>query len=201
MELKELMEKVEVFKTIKIIGSIVDLVPYTNDYLHEVVVLRNTSRAMYYLNQEKELSEKEQRKWYDNYLKKNDDIYWVIINKKEEFIGTTSLYDINYQQGSAEKGRLVVSKEKSLEGPYTLESELLLINIAFNNLDLKYITTSVKADNLEMQSINKRLGFQFYREVIIRGEAYNQYRLLKADFKSEYFDKIINHWRKRHERV
>lgn len=177
-------------------GYFVELIPYGIDFVEDVLRLRNTESAKYFLNQTEDLTVEKQLLWTKKYLEKNDDLYWMIRTKKEKtIIGTTALYDINAE--SCEKGRLIVDKEYRNTKPYVLDAELLILNLAFDVLKVKTVKTCTKVDNSNMQSINSKFGFTFEKNILIRNEAYNYYRLEESDFLDTKLKKTLLHWAKR----
>lgn len=177
-------------------GNFLTLFPYEDRFAIDVVNLRNVDRAKYYLNQHFDSTIQTQLDWAKEYFKRDNDIYWVIIcNNTKKIIGTTSLYDIT--QTKCEKGRLVIDEQFATSKPYTLEAEIMIIKIAFEELNLKNIITTTRYNNEKMESINKRLGFVHYGSHEIRGVQYQKYVLEKANFNPYPFEKILNHWLKR----
>ncbi|OXS79288.1 GNAT family N-acetyltransferase [Domibacillus enclensis] len=179
-------------------GSFITLIPYSNEYAADIVKLRNTDRARYYLHQGFEATVETQMAWTREYIEKTNDIYWVIqCNETKQIIGSTSLYEITHLQ--CEKGRLVIDEKVASCKPYVLEAEIMIIKVAFEKLQLKKIITSTRYDNGKMESINKRLGFVQYGFHDIRGVQYNDFVLEQENFNSKPFEKILSHWLKRGE--
>lgn len=174
-------------------GETVLLRPYSKFDASKVVDLRNTMRAQYYLNQGFESTIETQKKWQEEYFKRENDYYWVIeCRETGDFIGTTALYNIN--SGQAEKGRLIVDEEKSLRKPYVLEAELLVIKFAVETLKIKHLITTTKLDNQKMKSINERFGFNYTeKKLVINNETYELAEFAKKDSLIK-IEKILKKW-------
>jgi len=174
-------------------GEIVDLIPYCSDYDEDIIRIRNLKDSKYYLSQNNNLEIKDQKKWAAEYFFKENDYYWIIICKEtKQFIGTTSLYEL--KNNIIEKGRLVVDPEVSLRKPYVLESEILILDFAFKKLNVEKVITYNKEDNLKMQSINKRFGFEKTHSVNINGNNYFGFLLNKENVTYTKLKKVIKMW-------
>lgn len=181
------------YKLLHISGNFINLLPYTEKYIEKIVEMRNTQKVRYFLNQIEPSTFEKQMLWTRQYIKRENDLYWVIQSKETgEIIGTTSLYDIDRVQ--AEKGRFIIDENVSIQKPYALEAELLIINFAFKTLKLKKLVTCTREDNLKMESINKKFSFEYSRDFFIRGIKYKAYCLKQENYSPERFEKIIKHW-------
>lgn len=165
-----------------VLGHTIDLIPYTPAYHDALIALRNTDRASYYLHQPAPLTRAGQQRWYEGYLERDDDIQWIIARKDGTPVGGTALYGIAGDRMRAEKGRLVIDETRTREAPYVLEAELLLLDIAFDRLDIGRVDTCVRHDNATMQSINARLGFVRTGAHDIRGVEYFDYAASPARY-------------------
>ncbi|MDG0811876.1 GNAT family N-acetyltransferase [Cohnella rhizosphaerae] len=153
------------------------------------------------MNQSFESTLDGQREWFEDYLTRDNDIYWVILNRRGDFVGTTALYNIDFVAMKAEKGRLITDEAIAVGGPFVLEAELLLLHFAFKELGLKTIYTTVRDDNVKMQSVNRKLGFEYKYTIDIRDVPYHYYELSLDVYNPEPFEPILEHWRKRYERA
>ncbi len=181
-------------------GKLVRLVPSKPEHAAEMCRLRNQPRAISWLLQGGELGVEQQTAWILRTDAKDDDISWTVFDRAGRAIGTNALYDIDAEGDGAEKGRLTVDEAVGLEAPYALESDLLLIGFALGELGLRAIRTRVRHDNLKMQSMNARLGFERVGEHIARGVPHIDQLLRRDSFDPRPLDAIIDHWSKRHER-
>ena len=180
-------------------GQCVRLQPYEPSYGEALRALRNTDRGRHNLAQLTEISAEMQRNWYEQYLQRTNDLTWVILNRRNEFIGSTALYDIEPNPPWAEKGRLILDEKRSLEAPYALEAELILIHFYLEQFPFPSLMTRVRKDNDKMISMNQRFGFTITGPTELRGVPYYQMDLRREDFTPRQFEAIISHWAKRHE--
>ena len=186
------------FRTKRIEGDFVTLVPYDINHAENVVALRNQPHALYFFNQRTCSSMESQSSWDSAYLQRDNDIYWLIMTSDRRIVGTNRLYDIDGIQ--AEKGSLVIDAVFSLEAPYTLEAELLCLRFAFDTLGLERVVTRTRHDNRTMESINRRFGFIETGSEKRDGVQFNIFSVERGDFRPDRFQAVINHWRKRLER-
>lgn len=181
-------------------GEIVNLRPYTFADREKVIKLRNSGRGQYFLNQGFDSTVETQIEWEKGYFARENDFYWIIECKEtKDIIGTTALYDITSEK--AEKGRLIVDEDKSLRKPYVLEAELLIIEYAFEKLNIHQLITRTKLDNEKMKSINKRFGFIKTGECKVNREVYEIFNLegYHPDSLLKY-QSLVMKWSKRGEK-
>ena len=178
-------------------GKCIDLIPYSTQYAEYVVGLRNIPSSRFFLNQQFTSTLATQQCWYDNYLKTDNDIFWVICDKTGRTVGINRLYDITHE--GAQKGSLIVEEQFSKVLPIALEADLLLIKLAFYKLNLNYITTIVRNENPKMISMNSRIGFQKTDSMYVREVEYGCYKLDKCNFIPTKLESIVNHWGARNE--
>lgn len=185
-------ELVEKYRHEIIPGRIIDLAPLGEEDLPAVVRMRNHPKMMYYFNQERELTLDGQKKWYYNYLKRSDDIYWVIKNKDGKVIGTNRLYDIKSDR--CEQGSLMVDEAYTMSAPCAAEAILLSLEFAYDILKVETVVNQDRYDNKNMNSITKRFGFKLLKQTDIRGVEFNYYELNKAVFRKQEVEELLQLW-------
>lgn len=185
--MKNLMELKK--KIIK--GTFIDLVPITQEHLNDIVNLRNQEKNRYFLNQQSIIDYNSQLNWYNNYLKRETDIYWAIYNKNNQFIGTIRIYDIDFNKDICEQGSFMIDSKFSEDAPYAVEAELLSLDFAFYELKIKNVINEDREDNKIMNNLSKKLGFKFIKNTLINQIKYNYY-ILKVDDYEKNRDKFIN---------
>lgn len=95
---------------------------------------------------------REQEKWIEAYLKRDDDYYFCIEKENGEKIGTIAIYDkINNR---AEWGRWIL-KDKNLYSPTTV---LLIYEIAFDLINLESLYCRTVIANEKVVSFHDNLG-------------------------------------------
>ena len=180
------------YRNKNVAGKIVDLSPVTEKDLPEIVRLRNTPKMMYYFNQSYELTVESQLEWYKKYLQRDDDLYWTIKDKSGKIIGTNRLYDVTPDK--CEQGSLMVDENYSMTAPYAAEAIMLSLDFAFDVLGVNAIINDNRHDNKNMNSITKKFGFTFLREIDIRGVTYYYYELYRENYKKTAVEEIIKLW-------
>jgi RimJ/RimL family protein N-acetyltransferase len=156
-----------------------------------------TSKAGRFLRQPKGYNLENQIMWMNS--RPNNEINYIIIAKStNEKVGTVSIYDVNFQDGIANVGRLILD-EKYLKqsNPYGLESIFLTYDFVFNNLNLRKISGDILATNTEMVKFQLFLGMEqegFLKEHILIQDQYvglHLMSLFKHNFSSFYSKKIL----------
>lgn len=181
-------------KTIK--GRCIDLVPFTLDDSGNVVEIRNREKNKYFLNQTYKLNVESQKIWYKTYLTRNNDIYWCIYNKKNEFIGTIRVYDIDEENDICDQGSFIIDEDQAEGAPYALEAEILTLDFIFDVLNIENVINEDRRDNKVMNNLTKKLGFDFKKRTIINGVEYNYYLLNPNNYTKnrDKFVKVIDYW-------
>ncbi len=183
----------------KIEGKCIDLVPLTPNDAENIVNIRNEQKNRYFLNQKYELTVEGQKKWYESYLERDNDIYWCIYNKQGEFIGTVRVYDIDKDKDLCDQGSFMIDEEYAEGAPYALEAELLSLDFIFDILGINNVINEDRSDNKIMNNLSKKLGFVFKKNTIINDVEYHYYVLTLEDYKKnrEKFARIIDYWNAR----
>lgn len=98
--------------------------------------------------------------WVQNTLKKQSEINFVVEdNKSKNSIGIISLINIDYRNQKCEMGRVLIGDKKFRGKGIGLDIGTLLVNYAFNHLNMRKIYCEVFADNTAALSLYKKLGF------------------------------------------
>lgn len=177
-----------------IYGDFIDLVPFNESHFSDVVRIRNQPKSKYFLNQDFDLTVEMQSEWYKDYLKRDNDIYWVIFDKSGTPIGTERLYNIT--SNSCEEGSTIIDEAYAMKGPYSVEAILLAMDFGFKLLNVKSIINTDRVDNKNMNSISQKVGFQLLKQIEIRGATYNYYELTEENYQRDKLEKILSFWKK-----
>lgn len=188
------MSVVSEYRNKIISGTFIDLVPLKKEHFVDVVRIRNQEKSKYFLNQNFDLTEKMQSEWYEEYLKRDNDIYWVICDKQGTVIGTERLYYIT--SDSCEEGSTIIDEAFAMKGPYSVETILLAMDFAFEVLKVKTIVNTDREDNKNMNSISQKVGFSLIKKIEIRGVPYNYYELSSDHYKRSKLLQVIGFWKK-----
>ena len=187
---------VKEYREKRIEGQFVDLVPYTMNDANNVIDIRNRDKNRYYLNQNYSLTYDSQAKWYDNYLSRRDDIYWCIYNKRNRFVGTVRIYNIDVDNNMCDQGSLIIDEDVAREEPYAVEAELLTLDFVFNILQIGNVINEDRADNMAMISLTKKLGFKYIKNIKLGEVEYKHYLLTYENYQKKRvsFARAIERW-------
>jgi RimJ/RimL family protein N-acetyltransferase len=180
-----------------ICGKCIDLRPCTIEHGENIVYLRNQEKSRYFFNQPKASTIEGQNSWYSDYVKRDNDIYWCIHTKNEKMIGTVRLYAIDLCGGSCEEGSFVIDEAYAMSGPYALEAKITVFDFAFDELQILKVVNEDRIDNKNMNSINKRIGFQIIKESEQNGVKFSRKELTKDLYKREPLYNILEKWNER----
>ncbi len=180
------------WRTKKIEGKSITLIPVEERDLPEIARMRSQSKSIYFFNQGGPLTLEMQKEWFRQYLSRDNDIYWGIHTEEGKLIGTIRIYDV--MGDSCEQGSLVIDEKMAMKGPYSVEALLLSAKFAFEVLNVRVIKKHVRFDNKNMISIDKRLGVTPIGEVDIRGVKYLYNELYQADLQEEKIMAVIDTW-------
>lgn len=199
MNSNRIIDIVKRYRTVRILGKFVDLVPFTLADSHNVIEIRNREKNLYYLNQAYLITSESQAKWYETYLNRFNDIYWCIYNKENKFIGTVRIYDIDDKNDICDQGSLMIDDDVASSGPFAIEVEILTLDFIFEVLKIGNVVNEDRADNKVMNNLTKRFGFKHIKNTNINGVDYKYYILSKDDYKEkrETFASIIEYWEQR----
>ena len=141
-----------------------------------VVDLRTSSDRSRYLNKMSS-SVATQIKWLEEYYQRENDYYFVIERATDGMReGLIALYDVSLPLGEAEWGRWITSPS-SLGA---IESVVMVMDFAFNNLSLKRVYSYTVADNAPVNSFHESCGFRRVQAQAARftmgGNAYDAIR-------------------------
>lgn len=135
------------------------LSPLMEEDIEELRVLRNKEKSSFLTKQD--IDFESQKRWYCNYLQKEDDIMFKIAHRDnpEEFIGAIAVYDINTTKKTAEVGRTVVDKSKMAEPGIGLEATKGICLFSFVVLGVERITAQILKSNERILKVDTRAGF------------------------------------------
>lgn len=199
MDNKERKSKILELRKKDIIGKCVILRPATSRYAKDIMNIRNKPKNMYMFNQDYLITVESQTKWFNEYEKTTDDIYWCVLDKNEQFIGTIRLYGIDENGEYCEEGSYVIDEEVANEAPYAVEAKMLALDVAFDTLQIKKMINDNRKDNNIMNNIDNQLGFDKGYVIKIRGVDY-LHRILLADNycnNRDKFSKLVDYWSER----
>lgn len=180
----------------RIEGTLVDLVPFTEKDTADVVLVRNREKNRYFLHQTYRIDADSQMQWYQEYLERDNDIYWCVYDKKDQFMGTVRIYDIDEEKDLCSQGSFIIDEEFSEGAPYALEAEILTLDFAFGILKIGKVANEDRADNKTMNNLSKKLGFTFIKNTKREDTDYKYYLLDPEDYQKnrDKFASVIAYW-------
>ena len=106
------------------------------------------------------ITEMVEREWYENIMKSKDDkvIYFTITTRDDDPIGFVLLNKINYTHKNCRLGIVIGETEEQGKG-YGQEATKMIIEYAFNKLNLRKVTLEVLSNNKAALHIYHKLGF------------------------------------------
>jgi RimJ/RimL family protein N-acetyltransferase len=122
----------------------------------EFIVKLRSSQELNALSKN-EISIHHHLKWYENYLTKDDDVYWVVLDKfSDERIGTSALFDIDMRSMKAESGRSIILKEYR---DLVFDVFITKFRYGFIDLGLNKIYAHIREHESGILRYNNKLGF------------------------------------------
>lgn len=122
-------------------------------------VWRNNPDNSKYLRKIKYITEEMQRKWYENYLKNDDEMAFAIVENQciHEVVGSVSLY--NFCDKRAEFGKILIGNEKAHGKKIGYTATRAVLQIAFEVLGLDEVVLECNNDNLAAIRVYEQAGF------------------------------------------
>ncbi len=161
------------------------LVEIEEKYFESIISWRNDPSINKYLNQPFKLTLELQRKWYENYIKDDTQILYVILNENDEAVGTTGYTNIDYFGRTAVTGRFIIDHNyRSTD--IILNYSVALAEEAYKNFD--YIYSHIIVDNVRAIRTNIKNGARLndnpkYPELCTNDKfIMNEYVSIKEDF-------------------
>lgn len=141
------------------------LLPLEESDIEELRILRNQERQFF--STTGIITQENQKKWYESYLKKKNDIMFKVVKKDAPdcFVGAIAVYDISDDLATAEVGRTVIDKNKAPEKGIGMEATKAVCKFAFDVLHVKKIVAEVLKTNERIIKVDQRAGFYITGEV------------------------------------
>lgn len=142
------------------------------------------------------VSSEMEKKWVQEKMLNNyNDIYFSIClnNESKIMVGHTSLNDIDYINRSIEGSGIVIGDKEANDGLVLFETILLLLDYAFNTLNMNRFAAKVLADHIISNSFFKAINCKcegIFRQSIYKNGKYNDQYLysLLCDEYYQYID-------------
>lgn len=147
---------------------------------------RNKSEINQFMDYQAQISKKEQLEWFQNLAKEHN--YYFIIYSEDNPIGMIHLSKI--KDGEAQSGIFIAEHQFQGTGVGFTASKLLL-DFAFEKMQLNSVSAKVKNDNKPAQDYNKLLGFKYQKVV---NDFFSNWKLNKEDYliQREILNKLLD---------
>jgi len=162
-------------------GNKVILRPVLEEDLHLFQVWMNDPDVTQYVRRVLPASLEDERAWMTRVSKTtSENVTLAIVDvETNELIGSMGLHNINYIDGTAKTGSLIGNKDYWGKG-YGSEAKMLLLEFAFNELNLRKIYSDVIAYNKRSLAYANKCGYV------------EEARIPKHYFKKgKYWDQVI----------
>ncbi|GEM_PF-701215 len=134
------------------------LVPMDPRHTDHVVRWRNDPESKAFFLSQANISPASHESWLAKQKETGCDFNWVIEERKSGPIGALGLYNIEWDLGRAEFGRLIIGEKSALGRGYAKEAVAAVLSLA-GDVELKSIYLRVKEENARAQVLYTRLGF------------------------------------------
>lgn len=134
--------------------------PLMEDDIEFLREWRNNPANTVYLRKIGYISCEQQKKWYDNYLKNEDEICFAIVETEElnRIVGSASLY--NFQNNQAEFGKLLIGDEQAHGRKIGYHAVAALVKYGFEHFNLERIVLECHEKNASAYHIYSQTGFE-----------------------------------------
>jgi len=146
----------------------------------------NDSEIQQYLSVYLPIMEAEEDEWFANLHKQHNNIvFGIVVDGK--LIGNMGLHGINHRNGTATTGALIGYREYWGKG-YGSEAKMLLLNYAFNTLNLRKVRSSVIAFNKRSYKYSRKCGYIDQGRLTEEHYAFGKYwdEILLAVFRDDW---------------
>ena len=144
----------------KLIGKNIYLSPFSDeDYILFTKWINDYETAKY-LNQFSKVFTLEDEKDFVENARKSNKVYLSIVKQEtDELIGNVSLVDINPVHKTATLG-IMIGKDNEREKGYGTEAITLMLDYAFNHLNLNNIMLEALCENIRAIKCYEKCGFE-----------------------------------------
>lgn len=163
-----------------------------SDDLEKLIEWRNHDQIRKWFFNKDIITLEKQRAWYENYLNDEKDIMFIIeeIRDIREPIGACALYDINYETGTAEFGRLMIGNFKARGKGNGLKSVNAACCFGFKRLKMEKIILEVFENNISALKIYLQAGFKIVKRNTGNNAGILTMKLQKIEFLTQNIQDI-----------
>ncbi len=169
----------QIKQVVFLLGKRVVLRPLMKEDIPLLIRWINDPEISKFLNVCMPMMEADEEEWFGNLHKEKPNNIVLAIVVEGKTIGTMGLHGISWKDRTATTGALIGEKEYWNKG-YGSEAKMLLLNYAFNTLNLRKISSSVIAFNKRSYNYSLKCGYK------------KEGRLKKHHFShGKYWDEIL----------
>ncbi len=129
-----------------------------NEYYSELYrQLRNKKDNRKFFFTDRTILPKEQKTWFNNYLKDETQIMFAVLSKEGTFIGGCGFYFIDSKKKEAEFGRFII--DEKYRGGIGFRVVKCVLDVAKVDLGLKRIYLETVKNNMRAIRTYKKVGF------------------------------------------
>ncbi len=155
-------------------------IPYMLEWMHD----ENITKYLKY--DFSKTDEKSQKNFIDESYTKNNINFAIVDEETDEYLGSISLKNINYDDSNAEYA--ICLRNSCIGKNIAYEATYELLDFAFNKLNLNRVYLNVLSKNVRANKFYQKFGFiyegEFKEAINIKGilEDLKWYRILKKEF-------------------
>jgi RimJ/RimL family protein N-acetyltransferase len=169
-------------------GKRVSLRPILKEDVPQLLRWMNDQEVVQYLSVYLPMLEADEDEWFNNLSKrKQADLIFGIITNDGELIGVMGIHGIMWKDRTATTGAYIGNKNYWGKG-YGTEAKMLLLNYAFNALNLRKICASVLSFNKRSYAYQLKCGYKEegrrLRQIYRKGKYWDE--ILMAVFKKDW---------------
>ncbi|OGI87764.1 hypothetical protein A2995_00600 [Candidatus Nomurabacteria bacterium RIFCSPLOWO2_01_FULL_33_24] len=148
----------------------------------------NDPEVRFYLSSVFPKTIRDEENWFDNQVGKNDNVILSIETREDSrLVGLMGLHRINWISKTAFTGACLGEKEYWGKG-YGTDAKMILLNYAFNTLNLRKICSTAYDFNKRSQKYNQKCGYQIEglrkKQFFVRGSYCDE--VLLAVYKKDW---------------
>lgn len=158
-------------------------IPFMLEWMHDKELTK------YLKNDFEKADENSQKSFIDNSNTKSNMNFAIVDEIEDEYLGSISLKNINYDDKTAEYAICLRNKSQGKNIAFLASQEIL--KIAFYELNLNRVYLNVLSKNIRANKFYEKFGFIYEGEakeaINIKGNLENLkwYRILKSEFENE----------------
>jgi diamine N-acetyltransferase len=146
--------------TARLVGNGVALTPLSEDLIEQLREWRCRDDIRRWFIDTRLITPEQQRTWFAGYLKREDDVTFIIRRLPEDRpVGAIALYNIDRQRRRAEYGRLLIGEPSARGTGLAEDASGVMIDWAFRQLGIADIYLWVRQDNVRAATLYRRMGF------------------------------------------